>query len=590
MTTQYRFFERPRLWGLISGLPLALAALFILAGFETAHAAPTCTTSGQQVTCTFNFTGAAETWTVPDGVTQATFELYGAQGGNILTFSGFLVDGGGRGGKTTATLTVQPGATYQINVGGQGELRHIGTSGSGAGGFNGGGRGGRIEAATGGGGASDLRTGNFSLAERVLVAGGGGGIGDFCGSAPGGNGGAGGGESGDAGFAGIGGAPGGGPGTQLAGGQGGDPDEPAGFGNGGAGATGYVISYWGGGGGGGGGYYGGGGGNVSDCSGNGGGGGGSGYGPSGVHFENGVRTGDGLVIITYTPDVTAPDTTIDSQPANPSNSDSASFSFSGSDNQTPAGSLTFECSLDAGAFVPCTSPQDYTGLAIGSHTFAVRASDGVGNVDATPASFTWSILPPPPPSNPSFQQIQQVRATLAALLPSGDTSRDARLRRALDKLDLALAATLWQADGNHLTLIGDDVFNRLRDAVKELSKVKQPTPAMREAMTTLATISRTLAQLALDEARAGGGTAKPIAKAQAKLTKGDSEAAKGKLDNAIAYYEDAWEYAQQALGLPVASSLTAEEQTESSTDEVDSDEEDITLLLNNRLFLPLVNR
>ena len=32
-------------------------------------------------TVTFNYTGAAQTWTVPAGVRQATFDLYGAQGG-----------------------------------------------------------------------------------------------------------------------------------------------------------------------------------------------------------------------------------------------------------------------------------------------------------------------------------------------------------------------------------------------------------------------------------------------------------------------------------------------------------------------------
>ncbi|MCE7986497.1 MAG: CSLREA domain-containing protein [Caldilinea sp. CFX5] len=91
------------------------------------------------------------------------------------------------------------------------------------------------------------------------------------------------------------------------------------------------------------------------------------------------------------PDTTAPDTTIDSQPAQPSNSSSASFTFSGTDNVTPAASLTFECSLDGAAFAACTSPQNYSALTDGSHTFQVRAKDAAGNVDATPASYTWTI-------------------------------------------------------------------------------------------------------------------------------------------------------------------------------------------------------
>jgi hypothetical protein len=86
------------------------------------------------------------------------------------------------------------------------------------------------------------------------------------------------------------------------------------------------------------------------------------------------------------PDTTPPNTAIDSGPSGTVSSTSASFTFS----STEAGS-TFECKLDSGAYALCTSPKNYTNLSRGSHTFNVRAKDGAGNVDPTPAARTWKV-------------------------------------------------------------------------------------------------------------------------------------------------------------------------------------------------------
>lgn len=91
---------------------------------------------------------------------------------------------------------------------------------------------------------------------------------------------------------------------------------------------------------------------------------------------------------TFTVDTAPPDTSIGSGPANGSSTTSTSASFGVSSSE--AGS-TFECKLDGAAFNACTSPKSYSALKNGKHTFSVRAKDQAGNVDATPASRTWTV-------------------------------------------------------------------------------------------------------------------------------------------------------------------------------------------------------
>ena len=79
-------------------------------------------------------------------------------------------------------------------------------------------------------------------------------------------------------------------------------------------------------------------------------------------------------------DGTAPNTSITSVQTG-----SISFSFTGSDNHSPTGALTFQCRLDGAAFAACTSPKTYADPGAGSHTFEVRAVDQAGNVDGSPA-------------------------------------------------------------------------------------------------------------------------------------------------------------------------------------------------------------
>ena len=102
-------------------------------------------------------------------------------------------------------------------------------------------------------------------------------------------------------------------------------------------------------------------------------------------------------------------------------SDSASFAFSSSESGS-----TFACRLDAGAWGACTSPKAYSGLANGSHTFAVRATDAAGNADASPASRTWTVAADPAPTGTELHG----RSVGPAAYPDVETTGvDARRRR-----------------------------------------------------------------------------------------------------------------------------------------------------------------
>jgi large repetitive protein len=89
---------------------------------------------------------------------------------------------------------------------------------------------------------------------------------------------------------------------------------------------------------------------------------------------------------TLTVDTTAPQTSIVSGPTDQTMDTSASFVFDSSETGS-----SFECSLDGVAFAACTSPQDYTSLAAGAHSFEVKATDAAGNTDGSPAAHAWTI-------------------------------------------------------------------------------------------------------------------------------------------------------------------------------------------------------
>ncbi len=278
--------------------------LGVFASGDTFTVSPTSTTTyyaqsqAEIIQNTFNYTGGAQTFTVPAGITQIDIDAYGARGGNSYNTTGV-----GLGGRVQTTMDVTPGQVLNIYVGGEG-ASYAGYGNLLAGGWNGGGNGTNTGQGGGGGGATDIRIGGTALSNRVLVAGGAGGKApNTC------NAGStahphGGGLTGARGFYctnGSGELKRGRGGSQSAGGAGGcwhGGSNCAGSGGYGYGGNGGSISGNGRAGGGGGGWYGGGGGTYNSD-----GGGGSSYtnpsSTSNVTHTQGVRNGHGLLTISY---------------------------------------------------------------------------------------------------------------------------------------------------------------------------------------------------------------------------------------------------------------------------------------------------
>ena len=88
-----------------------------------------------------------------------------------------------------------------------------------------------------------------------------------------------------------------------------------------------------------------------------------------------------------------PETTILGGPQAETGSQQATFTFAAD----PAGGATFQCSLDAGPYLPCQSGVPIEVPTFGDHELLVRARSPGGAVDLTPAEYSWFSGDPTPP-------------------------------------------------------------------------------------------------------------------------------------------------------------------------------------------------
>ncbi len=121
--------------------------------------------------------------------------------------------------------------------------------------------------------------------------------------------------------------------------------------------------------------------------------------PDGEHRfqirEIGLLTDD-TVEWRWTIDTRPPDTVFTAKPRAVGDERSARFAIEADED-----GVRFECRLDGATFAPCDR-EVILSVGDGLHTFEARAIDRAGNVDASPARYSWFVLPlplPPPPSN-----------------------------------------------------------------------------------------------------------------------------------------------------------------------------------------------
>ena len=139
---------------------------------------------------------------------------------------------------------------------------------------------------------------------------------------------------------------------------------------------------------------------------------------------------------------------------------------------------------------------------------------------------------------------QAAAIQLGLLLPTGNDKDDHGIEKAIERIEKSLDPAYWASD-SELTSEGKHVFDEEKNALKELSKVKDTDLSVIQA--AIVGVDQTLADDAVNEAVLAGGDPKYLSKAQSYLDKGIGELAKGKFDKAVDNFKKAWENAKKSL-------------------------------------------
>ena len=137
-----------------------------------------------------------------------------------------------------------------------------------------------------------------------------------------------------------------------------------------------------------------------------------------------------------------------------------------------------------------------------------------------------------------------VRDDLKSLLPTGNKKDDKNIRKAIRSIDQSLNKRWWIDSSTLHPKRGEHVFDRERQAVRELLKVRRVD--VQSAIDQIIEADKLLASKQLTTAILGGGDPARIAKAEANMADAEANIAAGKYAKAVRDYKKAWVNAVKA--------------------------------------------
>jgi hypothetical protein len=140
-----------------------------------------------------------------------------------------------------------------------------------------------------------------------------------------------------------------------------------------------------------------------------------------------------------------------------------------------------------------------------------------------------------------------------AAIPGASKHDADKLRDVSKKLTDSLTPSNW-IDASHLVpKRGDHVFDDEKDAVHTLMDMQKdkntqiPSATLQSWIDQLVSADQTLAQTEINDATTTGGDAKKLADAQKEMAKASDSLSKGKYDDAIDHYKNAWHKAEESV-------------------------------------------